>query len=82
MILRILSQKTRQNFLGLKTRVIWGTALPQDMLRLIQSEQTMIEAGIHSRRRAMTELGVSDPEAEFQSWLEEQGRVREIEGKG
>jgi len=76
LILHILAQKTRQNFLGLKSRVIWGTVLPQDTLRLVQSEQAMIEAGIHSRRRAMTELGVADPETEFDHWLEEEGRLK------
>lgn len=81
MILRILSQKTRQDFLRLRTRIIWGTVLPQDTLRLIQSEQAMIEAGIHSRRKAMTELGTADPEVEFDQWLEEERRLKEVEGR-
>jgi hypothetical protein len=78
MILRILSQKTRQNFLGLRTSIIWGTVLPQDTLRLVQSEQAMIEAGIHSRRKAMSELGVSHPEVEFEQWLEEERKWKEV----
>ncbi len=35
-----------------------------------REEQLLVEAGIHSRRRAMETLGVEDPEAEL-------GRVRE-----
>ena len=50
-------------------------------MRLVQSEREMIEAGIHSRRKAMTELGVSDPERELQSWLEEEKRLKEVEGR-
>ena len=78
-ILRILSQKTREDFSGLKTRIIWGAVLPQDTLRLVQSEQAMIGAGIHSRRRAMSELGVSEPEIEFNRWLEEGKLIKESE---
>ena len=81
MILRILSQKTGEDFSGVKVRIIWGTVLPQDTLRLVQTEQAMIEAGIHSRRRAMTELGIVDPERELESWLEEERRLKEIEEK-
>jgi hypothetical protein len=40
----------------------------------VREEQILVEAGIHSRRRAMEELGVDDPEGELQ-------RVRE-EGEG
>jgi hypothetical protein len=32
-----------------------------------------VAAGIHSRRRAADELGVQDPETEFERWLEEEG---------
>jgi len=31
----------------------------------------LVQSGIHSRRRAMDEIGVEDPEAEFNQWLEE-----------
>ena len=30
---------------------------------------------IHSRRRAMDEIGVKDPEAEFNQWLEEREAI-------
>ncbi len=77
MILRLLSQKRGEDFRGLKTRIIWGSVLPQDILRLVQSEQAMIQTGIHSRRRAMNELGILDPEMEFQRCLEEEKRLKE-----
>jgi hypothetical protein len=51
--------------------------LPQDRSRLIADERTLVESGIHSRRRAANELGVEDPEGEFGRWLEEQGRASE-----
>ena len=31
----------------------------------------LVAAGIHSRRRAADELGVADPDAEFERWQEE-----------
>ena len=45
--------------------------LPQDRSRQVQDERVLVEAGIHSRRRAADALGVEDPEAEFARWLEE-----------
>src|SRR3972149_4214800 len=42
-----------------------------------RSEQILVASGIHSRRRAMAELGMEDPEAEFQRWLEEEGKLKE-----
>jgi hypothetical protein len=49
--------------------------LPQDRSRLVADERALVEAGIHSRRRAADELGVEDPEGEFKRWLEEEGSV-------
>ena len=34
-----------------------------------------VGAGIHSRRRAMDELGMEDPDAEFGRWLEEEEKI-------
>jgi hypothetical protein len=34
-----------------------------------------VAAGIHSRRRAADEMGVEDPEAEFDRWRSEQSTV-------
>ena len=35
----------------------------------------MVQTGIHSRRRAMDELGVKNPEYEFNQWLEERKTI-------
>jgi hypothetical protein len=45
--------------------------LPQDRERLVRDEEILVSSGIHSRRRAMQNLGVDDPEAELAKWLEE-----------
>jgi len=34
-----------------------------------------VGAGIHSRRRAMDELGMEDPDTEFGRWLEEEEKM-------
>ncbi|GAG40280.1 unnamed protein product, partial [marine sediment metagenome] len=57
-----------------RTRVIWGPLLPQDRSRLVEDEARLVAAGIHSRRRAADELGVQDPETEFERWLEEEAQ--------
>ena len=49
--------------------------LPQDITRLVANEQALVQTGIHSRRRAMEELGVKDPENEFNRWLEERETI-------
>lgn len=66
MILRILEQKTGASYGPYRSRIVWGPVLPQDRGRLVRDEQILVEAGIHSRRRAMEELGVDDPEGEFE----------------
>ncbi len=71
MILRLLEQFQGENFGANRLRVIWSPVLPQDMTRLVANEQTLVQSGVHSRRRAMDELGVEDPEKEFNRWLEE-----------
>ena len=43
--------------------------------RQVADERTLVEAGIHSRRRAADALGVEDPDAEFSRWLEEERAV-------
>ncbi len=49
--------------------------LPQDITRQVNNEQVLIQNGIHSRRRAMDELGVRDPDSEFGLWLEERETI-------
>ena len=78
MILRLLDIKTGQSFGRPRSRIIWGPVLPQDRSRLVNDEQVLVSAGIHSRRRAMDELGVEDADAEYRRWLEEE----QMAGKG
>jgi hypothetical protein len=58
--------------------VIWKPVLPKDVERRIDSEQSMVQAGIHSRRTAMTEIGVADPDAEFRRWLDERASILQM----
>jgi hypothetical protein len=62
----------------LRLKVVWGQVLPQDQARLVENEQILVQNGIHSRRKAMDEVGVKDPEAEFKHWLEEQKEIRRV----
>jgi hypothetical protein len=78
LILRLLEQQTGVSYAPYRTRIIWEAVLPQDRSRLVADERVLVEAGIHSRRRAADELGVEDPESEFKRWLEEEGSA----GKG
>ena len=75
--LRLLERFTGERFAPYRNRIIWGSVLPQDQSRRVADERTLVAAGIHSRRRAAAELGVADPETEFERWLEEQRRARE-----
>lgn len=76
MILRIFEQRTGERFAPYRSRVVWGPLLPEDRSRLVSDERTLVEAGIHSRRRAAAELGVADPDEEFRRWLEERERLQ------
>ncbi len=42
-----------------------GAVLPQDRDRLVREEERLVGAGLQSRRRSMTNLGISDPEEEL-----------------
>jgi hypothetical protein len=75
MMLRILEQKTGGNYGGLTTDIVWSSLLPQDVLTLARTEQLLVSTALHSRYRAMTELGILNPEAELQRIAEEQRRV-------
>ena len=79
MVLKLLEKYTGQSF-GMKDgnnrlRVVWGSVLPQDMARQVNNEQILVQTGIHSRRLAMDELGIQDPELEFNRWLEERATI-------
>jgi hypothetical protein len=71
MILKIWEQMTGERFGPCRPRIVWGAVLPQDRGRQVRDEEILVASGIHSRRRAMENLGVQDPEAEFSRWLEE-----------
>jgi hypothetical protein len=78
MILKLHKQFAGEDLTGVSTRIIWGAVLPQDRARLAQNEQALVQSGVHSRRTAMGELGIRDPEAEFEKWLEERKRILEM----
>jgi len=71
LILKLVEKYQGENFGNNRLRVIWSPVLPRDLARLVSNEQVLVQSGIHSRRRAMDEIGVEDPEAEFNQWLEE-----------
>jgi len=75
MILRLLEQYQGESFGNNHLRVVWAPVLPRDITRQVSNEQVMIQTGIHSRRRAMDEIGVKDPEHEFGRWLEEREAI-------
>lgn len=75
MILRLLKTFTGTDLTKVEPRVAWGTVLPQDRGRIVQNETALVQAGIHSRRRAMDELGVEDPETELKNWFDEREQI-------
>jgi hypothetical protein len=75
MILKLLEKYQGMDFGQNRLRVIWGPILPQDLSRLVANEQTLVQSGIHSRRGAMEEVGIKDPESEFSRWLEERETI-------
>ena len=86
MILKLLEQHTGADFHGIRVRAVWGGVLPRDTAKIVANEQVLVQGGIHSRRTAMDELGVTDPEREFARWLEERetilGMNRRLKLKG
>jgi hypothetical protein len=80
MVLRLLEQYTGQRYAPYRSRVVWGPLLPADRSRLVSDETRLVASGIHSRRRAASEVGVEDPEAEFERWQEEASRLSDTRG--
>jgi len=78
LILKLGEMYMNENFEGVNHRVIWGQILPQDVDRQAQTEQLLVQAGVHSRRTAMDEMGIQDPDEEFNKWLEERTRILEM----
>ena len=77
-ILKLAEKYMHENFDGINHRVVWGPILPQDTARQAQNEQLLVQAGVHSRRTAMDEMGVQDPDEEFNRWLEERKQILEM----
>ena len=75
MIIRLIEKFSGESFGGNRYRTVWGPVLPQDRARQVSSEQVLVQSGIHSRRRAMEELGIEDTEREFSRWLEERQSI-------
>jgi len=75
MVLRLLEKYQGESFGDNHLRVVWGPVLPQDIARQVNNEQILVQTGVHSRRRAMDELGIRDPECEFKRWLEERETI-------
>ena len=75
MILKLMEKYQGESFGDNRLRVIWGPVLPQDVARQVSNEQILIQSGIHSRRRAMGEMGIQDTEYEFKRWLEEREAI-------
>jgi hypothetical protein len=75
LILKLLEKYRNQDFGDCRLDVVWSPVLPRDLARLVANEQTLVQNGIHSRRRAMSEIGVIEPETEFSQWLEEREAI-------
>jgi len=75
MILKLAQQYLKQTFEGITHRVVWGPILPADTTLQAQNEQLLVQAGVHSRRTAMDEMNIQDPDEEFNRWLEERARI-------
>ena len=75
LILKLLEMYRGESFGNYNLRVVWNPVLPRDMAKLVSNEQTLVQSGIHSRRKAMDEVGVEDPEMEFGKWLEERETI-------
>jgi len=77
-ILKLTQKYMNENFEQINHRVVWGPILPQDIARQAQNEQLLVQAGVHSRRTAMDEMGIQDPDEEFNKWLEERTKILEM----
>lgn len=75
LILKLIEQYLDEDFSGCRPRAVWSPVLPRDLSTVVNNEQTLVQNGIHSRRRAMSEVGVKDTEMEFNRWLEERKAI-------
>jgi hypothetical protein len=77
-ILKLAEKYMNESFDRINHRVVWGPILPEDTARQAQNEQLLVQAGVHSRRTAMDEMGIQDPDEEFNKWLEERTKILEM----
>jgi hypothetical protein len=82
LVLRLLEQYTGVSYAPYRSRVVWGELLPVDRSRLVVDETRLVASGIHSRHRAANELGVEDPEAEFERWRVEEATSNNQQATG
>ena len=75
MILKLLEKFTGEKFGPCTSRIIWPQILPKETERQVANAQIMVQNGISSRRQAMNELGIANPETEFRRWLEEREAI-------
>jgi hypothetical protein len=75
MILALYAKYLGENFDGVGIEVIWAPVLPRDVAATVASEQTLVQSGIHSRKRAMAGLGIADPDREIADWLAERESI-------
>ncbi len=78
MIIKLIEKYQGENFGNNRIRVVWGPILPRDRQRQVTDEVSLVQTGIHSRRAAMDELGIQDPQYEFDRWLEERRNILEM----
>jgi len=78
LILKLAEKFMHESFEGINHRVVWGPILPEDKARQAQNEQLLVQAGVHSRRTAMDEMGIQDPDEEFSRWLQERTKILEM----
>ena len=69
------SSTPASSFAPYRSRVVWGAAAAAGPLPPVEDETRLVAAGIHSRRRAADELGVEDPEGEFERWRTESAAI-------
>lgn len=75
LILKMFEKYADEDFSKCCLNTVWSPVLPRDLSVMVGNEQTMVQNGIHSRRRAMAEVGIKDPELEFSRWLEEREAI-------
>jgi len=73
LMLRLMEMNGAGDLSPYRTLVQWPSLLPEDRSQLARDETALVEAGIHSRRRAMDALGEDAPEEEWARVLEEAG---------